>query len=357
RTARLFTADGVRGVYRNELTHADVERLVTAFAGGLWEEAAATGSGVPARGFPVVVGYDDRPWSVPVAVAAGEALRRTGCETIDVGLVTGPAFRFAVSHLDAAAGVLATGAGGGPAVAGLDFAGKAGRPLSTGGGLDRLKESFSGRMNRGGAGRREFDANIPYEASLWRHFQSSSIASCVVGTSSPLVHQRLERVAKEASISLTVVELPRRAVDATGIDTAGISRIAAAVARSGATFGMWLDEDGTRFRVLDERGRTLPVADVAGILIEDALTDRPGATVVVDWEIGDRLCETVLRRREVARCNGSAESMTISMADHAAAVGVDSAGRLWLPGQPLACDGLAALARVLRALAGTDTPL
>ncbi len=78
RFQRLFDREGIRGVFRNELTIADVERFATALASTLWEDAETLGTGVPPRGFPVVVGHDDRPWSMSVAVAAGAAVATGG---------------------------------------------------------------------------------------------------------------------------------------------------------------------------------------------------------------------------------------------------------------------------------------
>lgn len=352
---RLFKTDGVRGVYRNELDHATAERLAKALATTLWEDA---GAAPPAAGFPVVVGYDDRPWSLPLAVTIAAALRRSGCETIEIGLATGPAFRFAVAHLEAAAGVLATGAGGGPAVAGLDFVHASGRPLSLGGGLDRLAnlaEAAPGRMTRRGGGRREFDASIPYEAGLRRHFRAFAPVTGVVGSPSPLFLGRLERLAVEWPATLRLVPLPRRS-DVIADDPAGLSRLCESVRESDSDFGLWVDDDGTACRAVDETGRAVPVADFAGLLLHDALTDRPGGAVALDWPLAERLAGTSIRG-EVLRGNGSAEAMSHSMRDHAPVAGADSAGRFWLTGPPTASDAVVTLARLMRVLGTSGEPL
>ncbi|MGC1275911.1 MAG: hypothetical protein WBC44_19570 [Planctomycetaceae bacterium] len=360
RPRRLFTAEGVRGVARNEVDGATAERLATALAVLLWEEIAATAGRPPANGFPVVVGYDDRAWSLQSAVAAGTALRRCGCETIDVGLVTGPEFRFAVAHLEAAAGVLATGAGGGPAVAGLEFVRSAGRPLSAGGGLDELADvadRVAGRPTRRGGRRREFNVAVPYEAGLKRHVATARTAAGVVGTSSPLIRRRIERLAAELSPTLRTCLLARRALDDSGSDETGLATIAVRVREARADFGLWIGEDGGTCRVVDESGTVVSVADLAALLISDALAERPGAPVVVDWPLAERLAGTALRREEVVRSNGTAEAMWLSMRDHAAAAGADSAGRFWSPGSPATSDAFVTLARLLRALPATEKPL
>lgn len=363
RTARprkLFTTEGVRGVARNEVDAAMAERLATGLATQLWEDVAATAGRPPANGFPVVVGYDDRPWSMPLAVAAGTALRRCGCETIDVGLVTGPEFRFAVAHLEAAAGVLATGAGGGPAIAGLEFVRTTGRPLSLGGGLDELADiadRIAGRPTRQGGRRREFDVAIPYEAGLKRHAATARTAAVVVGTASPLIRQRIERLAAELSPGLQTCLLSQRSHDASGNDETSLATIAAQVRDSRADFGFWIAEDGAACRAIDEAGNVVSVAELAALLISDALAERPGAPVVVDWPLAERLNGTVLRREEVVRSNGTAEAMWLSMRDHAAAAGADTAGRFWIPGLPPASDAVITLARLLRARPATEEPL
>lgn len=346
---RLFQTDGIRGVYRNEFDAATAERLAAALAAMLWEDAPAL-----ANGFPVVVGYDDRPWSLPLAVAVGGALRRSGCETIEIGLATGPAFRCAVAHLDAAAGVLATGGGGGPAVAGLDFALAGGHAVSFGGGLDRIAamaERPAGRMTRRGGGRRTFHVVPPYEAGLRRHLLTITAVTVVVGTASSLVLARLERLFADLPAKLHLIPLPRRDRDG-GIDSA---RFSDTVREAKAAFGLWIDEDGTACRAIDETGRAIAVADLAGLLLADALAERPDSAVALDWPLAETLCGATLHN-EVIRSNGTAEAMAVSVRDHAPAVGADSAGRFWLPGSPPAADALVTLARLLRLVGEGEEP-
>jgi phosphomannomutase/phosphoglucomutase len=347
---RLFATEGVRGVYQNEVDRPTAERLAEALAAVVWEDALAAGGRPPARGFPVVVGYDDRPWSLPLAVAAGASLRRSGCEAIDIGLATGPAFRFAVAHLEAAAGLLATGSGGGPAVAGIDFALAGGRPLSSGAGLDRVAEQAArgvGRLTRTAGGRREFGIAPAYEAGLKRHFRPHPPLVAVVGTASSLLPARLERVFAGQPVKLHRLALPRRPLDAGGPDSTTFARLAEAVRETRSDFGLWIDESGDAGRLIDETGRAVSVAALAGLLLSDALNERPGSTVALDWSLAEQLVPRVLPG-DVLRGNGTAEAMFLSMADHAPAAGADSAGRFWLPGRPPVCDAVAVVARLVR---------
>ena len=150
----LFTDEGVRGVYLNELNRTRAANIAAAFAALLWDEAPLVGRGPPARitspGSPettttdektpirggrrlrpaVVVGRDTRPASPDIHAGVTAGLRRMGCQVIDIGLATKPCFWFAVEHLQASAGILVTGAGCDPSWIGLDFAGRGALPLS-----------------------------------------------------------------------------------------------------------------------------------------------------------------------------------------------------------------------------------
>lgn len=348
---RLFTSEGVRGIARNDVDTATARRLATALAMLVWEEIEGEGRRPPAAGIPVVVGYDARPWSMPLAVAAGTALRQAGCESIDVGLVTGPELRFTVAHLEATAGLFVTGAGEGPAVTGFEFVHTAGRPLSTGGGLDRLlvlAENARGRTTRNGGSRREFQAASPYEAMLDQHFQVAD-AVCVVGTASPLVQHRLARLGERLPARIHTLTLPQRSGDRTG-DPVALAAIGKAVTDTRADFGLWISEDGSTCRAVDGAGTPVAVAGLADRLLTAACEASPGDAIVVDWPLAERLPRSSRITDNAVRSNGTAEAMWLSLRDHAACFGADASGRLWHGGHSPTCDALIVLAQLFHVL-------
>src|SRR5262249_26221511 len=81
----------------------------------------------------VVIAHDERPSSPDLVIGAGQALRRMGCQVVDIGLATRPCFLFAVNHLQAAGGVLVTAAGCDPGWAGFEFVGRGNVLCSSGG--------------------------------------------------------------------------------------------------------------------------------------------------------------------------------------------------------------------------------
>src|SRR5690606_20363517 len=87
----LSTAEGVRGIYLNELTRTKSAAIASALAALLWEDAPLMARGEPAGEEPagrrvrpsVVVGYDERPFSPDLFAGVLSALRRMGCQVVD----------------------------------------------------------------------------------------------------------------------------------------------------------------------------------------------------------------------------------------------------------------------------------
>ncbi len=93
----MVGVSGVRGIVGKDITPEVVARWAMAF--GLWARE---------RRPAVVVGRDARPSGPEFAQAAIAALRRAGCDVIDVGLVPTPTVQLAVEHHHAGGGIAIT---------------------------------------------------------------------------------------------------------------------------------------------------------------------------------------------------------------------------------------------------------
>ncbi len=93
----MVGVSGVRGIVGKDLTPDVVARWAMAF--GLWARE---------RRPAVVVGRDARSSGPEFAQAAIAALRRAGCDVIDVGLVPTPTVQLAVEHHHAGGGIAIT---------------------------------------------------------------------------------------------------------------------------------------------------------------------------------------------------------------------------------------------------------
>ncbi|HEV7298608.1 MAG TPA: phosphoglucosamine mutase [Tepidisphaeraceae bacterium] len=98
----MIGVSGMRGTIGGTLTPATVARMAAAFA--VW-----TKSTVPARRAPkIVFGRDSRPSGAWVRDAAAAVLIASGCELIDLDIVTTPGVAMMCRHLNADAAIIAT---------------------------------------------------------------------------------------------------------------------------------------------------------------------------------------------------------------------------------------------------------
>lgn len=392
----LFTREGVRGIYLNELTRRKAGTIASAFAALLWEDAplagrigaartgsvaARTGSvGEAARGSrpsrpAVVVGHDERPSSPDIVTGVASALRRMGCQVIDISLTTRACFWFAVDHLQATAGVFVTGAGRDPSWTGLDFVTRGSLPLSQRHGLDRLEERLrlpAGRPTRDAGLHRTFQAFVPYEAGLWKHFHALRPLKIACGCPSRLVRRTLERIFETLPCRLVFVEVPQRGRDVGRDEDPDVLRVAGAVREMQADLGMLIDDDGQRCRFVDERSLPVPPPEITRLIVEMLLAEQPGAAAVVvssrEIEGRQRECGSGSDESQISnlRCRvesaggrcvvtgGTLAEASRAMREHEAVFGGGNAPRFWFREPFPTCDAILALAKVLAALSRSD---
>jgi len=165
RAARLWRAEGVRGIFLNEFDCQMAEQIAAAFARSLhsWAEAdsppmvadtptdaeeavlqqlLAGRAGGPRRALRVLLGHDERRFSPELAAAAAGGLRQMGCDVRDVGLVSQPELAQYVRTHSATGALLVTGAGAPADHGGCDLWGPHGRPCSSPGALDAVRSEW-----------------------------------------------------------------------------------------------------------------------------------------------------------------------------------------------------------------------
>jgi phosphomannomutase len=307
----LFAAEGVRGISLNELTRREAAAITGAFASCLWEawtpeegsaiespviphepldgeDGADEGIHVVASGRPgpiVVLARDERPASPDLAVGAATALRRMGCQVIDIGPVTRPCFWFAVEHLHAAGGVHVTGSGCDPAWAGLDFVRYGVEPCSAGGTLDaianRYLEGYSRPTRRPGS-QRSFASNVPYEAGLWKHFHALRPLRIALGCASGLLDDLLARILRRQACRVLDVKMPIRARDFDDPRDPDCLRVAAAVRGERAHLGIVIDDDAQRCALFDDRGHRVTPLELLRLFADRERAHNPGRDVAID---------------------------------------------------------------------------
>lgn len=404
-TARtsLLETDGVRGVYLNELDRTRATEWGAALASMLWDDEPRVGgtrghgdkgtrgegeiedgsdddacsssvslsstpliplspcrSASARRGPAVVIGFDERPASPDIVTGIALGLRRMGCQVIDLGQTTAPCFQFAVHHLDAAAGLLVTGAGCDPAWTGFDVVGRGARPWSRGHKLEELEaRALAGvmRPTRAAGSQRTFQALVPYEAGLWKHFHALRPLQVVCGSATKLFPRIIDRLFAKLPCRVTHVALPVRRRDLRDEQDSDVRRVASAVASGGQHLGLIVDDDGQRCAFVTERGRLVTSGELARLLIDFERHEHHHLKVVATETLTSELSAWLMRLgMEAVTSEESAASVTTMLVEHEVRLGLLDDGRIWFGEAPPECDALVTLARVLQALSLSDAP-
>lgn len=370
----LFTTEGVRGVYLNELTRGRAAEIAAAFASLLWEAAPLTGrvaaeqkrrsastlppTGAPRTGPTVVIAFDERPSSPDIITGVATALRRMGCAVIDLGLATKPCFRFTVDHLQATAGIFVTGAGCDPAWTGLDFVGRNAAPYSMGTGLEKIEAHFNGGVQRAvrhAGPQRTFQAMVPYEAGLWKHFHALRPLSVCCACPTQIVPRILERLFAKLPCKLHRLPLPQRTRDLSSPDDPDVLRLGDAVVAGRHHLGMLID-DGQRCAFVDEQGDLVSARDLLAVLCEMLLTEERGGRIAVESAAVSAMQSLLESLGGECLDGGSTQGQLAASAQTEFLCGGGDSGRFWFRESFPTCDAIITLGKVLQALSRSDAP-
>lgn len=380
----LFTPEGVRGVYLNELTRTEAGRIAGAFASCLWDEVVFAGEHPPeetslhdadaasapttgeegivvlAPGRPgptVVLAHDERPASPDLVVGVGSALRRMGCQVIDVGLATRPAFWFAVEHLQAPGGIHVTGSGCDAAWTGLDFVRQGVMPCSHGDGLEQIESRTRhgyGRPSRRPGSQRLYSAGVAYEAGLWKHIHALRPLRIALGCPSRKLNELLTRLFRKSACRLLAVEVPTRARRLEDPHDPDVVRVAAAVRPHDAHLGLLIDDDGQRCALFDNTGARVPPGLMLPLFAEHERETRSTGTVI--WEGHPCASQSPRTERESEASPTTLARMSQALRDPGVLCGADASGRYWFVESYPVCDAVLTLVKLLHVLSRSDAP-
>lgn len=394
----LLTAEGIRGIYLNELDRTRAAQWGAAFASMLWDEQPRVGRAVPTpgagsshisvtgssgdmatvseassplpdltvmtpsrRGPVVVIGFDERPSSPDIVMGVALGLRRMGCQVIDLGQTTRPCFHFAVHHLEAVGGVFVTGSGCDPASTGFHFAGRNSIPWLQADLLRTLEQRANQpivRPTRTAGAQRPFHAAVPYQASLWKLFHALRPLQVVCGSSAGRLSRELDALFTRLPCRLTHEPLPVRRRNLNDPNDVDIRRLATATVSGQQHLGIIIDDDGERCAFVTDTGQLVSIPNLARLLVLLELHEHRSARLVAD----EGLCAELSSWQQVVGSAiqlepKSAAQIPAALMDHNASLGITADNRVWFGGAYPACNAFMTLARVLQALSLSDAPM
>lgn len=343
----LFTADGVRGVYANELTRRTLSNIAAAVARQFWDEANPADPRIwriaPGEAFPavelrrqrralgvdddlpppvvqpateplLVVGMDHRSSSADLLEGVLSSLRQGGCRVALAGVVSRPVWEFAVQQTRAQGGVYVTGGTSSLEFNGIDVIDQQGWDWTYAPDWEqvqtRLAEGFE-RPVRRSSDLQGVDVRRAYLESLqplWKGLRSLRVA---VLSTAPTVTGHLLELASLAGITL-LLEQRKRDCGGTLDPPDRLADELHALLRDGqADVGLLIGSDARSCYIMDEHGEILLPEQATQLL-------QFGKFPVVT---------------------------------------TDYNGRYWLTPGRAECDALRTMARVLQSLSRSDQPL
>jgi phosphomannomutase len=252
---------------------------------------------------------------------------------------------FAIDHLRAAGGVHVTGAGCDPAWTGVDFFAPGIIPCSSPGGLGRIASRYQSdysRPSRRPGSQRAFQAALPYESSLWKHFHALRPLKIALGCPSRAVRDLFTRTFRKNACRLHLVQTAIRVRTALDASDADVERVSREVRAAGAHFGVFVEEDGETCVFLDERGHFISPRLIGTLLIQERHASGAGRP-------DDFFQESSSRRP-------TREEVTLAMQRDGLEFAQDGAGRYWFADPYPACDALLTLVHLMRILSRSDAP-
>ena len=356
RQGPLFRREEVGGVALGQLPPGTVRDLAIAFGLSLQREllpaAGQPGGGEP-RDAAVVVASDGRPAVAELLAAACEGQRFAGCHVVDLGAASAPCLMFAADHLGAVGGLLVGSGQGGLNQVAIKLFGPAATPLSADAGLDVVRgqlEHGIDRPSRQFGGIRRFQAETPYLDLFRAHYHALRPLRFVLDCSCPPVERCLGQLLAGLACEATIVH-----ADGTNLPEQ--------VVAGEAHFGIHVDDDGERCRLVDERGEWVAVNRLLALLTAQPLVgEEPGAVLLApdDSAAAASVRGGPDRLSRVATLPGhpTRAAMANAMRQHGATYAADAEGRLWhrVSSVPTP-DALHSLTHLLVLLSRSDRPL
>lgn len=358
----IFETEGIRGVYLNEMTPSIAGGIAGALASLLWDQVPLTArvelpstKSVKRAGPMIVIGYDERPSSPALMAAVADSLRMMGCQVMDVGQVAKACFCFAVDHLQAAGGLYITGANHEVAWSGLDLFAEGALPVTADTGLEVVRQRWANgysRPTRRAGFQRAFQASIPYEAGLWKHFHALRPLRIVAAIRPRAVRNTVRRLM--AKLPCELFEVEAASAQTSPQPNAGLlSELGQRVVKRNAHLGIAIGEDGCACHFTDERGRSIAARQLTALLANDVLIEHPQADVCLESSAIESL-RALLKTDRLVDAGNTCGSMSGCMRSTHAVFGGGDSPRYWHREAFPTCDGILTLARVLQALSRSD---
>lgn len=284
----IFKAYDIRGLIGSQVTPELAYAIGRGFATLLRDEVDGL--------MRVVVGRDMRPSSVDLQKEVMRGLQEAGCDVVDVGLVSTPAFYFSVDYVDAVGGIMVSASHNPAQYNGFKMVRAQAVPISGETGIVTIANVIEADdfIESDTVGELIVQEGVP-EA-----FTKMSIAftgdrpvgewNIVADSANGMGAQYLDDLFGELGMDIDRMywefdgSFPNHEADPFQVEN--VEALSKRVVETGADIGIATDGDGDRIFFLDENGHRLDPAILRGFIAQIVLRDYPGAPICYDIRPG-----------------------------------------------------------------------
>ena len=286
----IFKAYDIRGIYGSELT----EDIAYKTARALSQMIANEQSG---RKLRLVVGSDMRVSSPSLKQVVIQGILDEGHDVVDVGLVSTPAFYFAVAKYGYDGGMMVSASHNPPQYNGLKMVRAGGVPVSRDTGIMRLRDQVMNNQNFGEkksggtvTTRDDIVKNDVAEAIQFASIQNIKPYKIVADAANAMGATYLRELFTKLPCELIELNFELDgtfpAHEADPFKEENNQALMQAVVEQRADLGITTDGDGDRIFFVDNEGKLIEPAMVRGIMAQLFLEQFPGSTICYDIRPG-----------------------------------------------------------------------
>ncbi|MEM5772956.1 MAG: phosphomannomutase/phosphoglucomutase [Candidatus Aenigmatarchaeota archaeon] len=257
----IFRPNDIRGIYGKDLTDDIAEKIGKGFGTLLGERKN------------VVVGRDVRLSSKSLRNSLIRGLTSTGCNVVDIGIVTTPAFYFSLYFYKFDGGIMITASHNPPEWNGFHIY-KGIKSLIVGEGMDKLKEKIEKEEFR----KAKIMGKVKKLNILkdYMGFISSKIkikkklkiaVDCSNGCAALIIPKLLEKL-RQRAVVLNAKTDGKFPAHGPNVEEENLKELKKVVKETKADFGVCYDGDADRAAFVDEKGRAMSGDKVAVIILE-----------------------------------------------------------------------------------------
>ena len=286
----IFKAYDIRGIYGSELTEDIAYKTARALAQMIAREQTG-------KKLQLVVGSDMRLSSPSLTQVVIQGILDEGHDVVDVGLVSTPAFYFAVAKYGYAGGIMVSASHNPPQYNGLKMVRAGGVPVSRDTGIMALRDQVMANQNFGvkkSGGtittRDDIIKNDVQEAIQFAGTKNIGPFKIVADAANAMGATYLRELFKYLPCELVEMNFELDgtfpAHEADPFKDENNQALMKAVVEQQADLGITTDGDGDRIFFVDNAGNMIEPAMVRGILAQLFLEQFPGSTICYDIRPG-----------------------------------------------------------------------